>query len=105
MITPLQELDYHIRDYLTVFPAAAFFGSLLAYIPTELWGRRRTLIANCLISVSGNCMVTSTQAALGLLLRTHSAYSVWIPIFAVGRGLSGVATGVSSFLVPLYSKS
>jgi hypothetical protein len=46
-------------------------------------------------------MVLLTQAAFGLAYRQDTI----LTIFYISRFISGVSTGISSFLVPLYSTS
>ena len=62
MINPLHYFlkeisgDKEANYVLILFPFGALCGSLLAFIPTERWGRRFTLMVNCVLSCMG-CII------------------------------------------------
>jgi MFS transporter, SP family, galactose:H+ symporter len=73
---------------VALFPLGAMFGGLVATRIAESWGRRRTLIATAIAFIVAT-LLSVVASSLGVLL--------------VARGLTGVAAGVGSSAVPLYT--
>ena len=71
-----------------LFPLGAMFGGLAATRIAESWGRRRTLIATAAAFIVAT-LLSVVASSLGVLL--------------LARGLTGVAAGVASSTVPLYT--
>src|SRR5688500_15522373 len=71
-----------------LFPLGAMFGGLAATRIAESWGRRRTLIATAGAFIVAT-LLSVVASSLGVLL--------------LARGLTGVAAGVASSTVPLYT--
>ncbi|KAJ1462039.1 general substrate transporter [Pelagophyceae sp. CCMP2097] len=73
----------------SIAPVAAFVASLGAGAVTDRVGRRKTLFANaCVLALGYGLMAACGDSAF---------------VLYVGRGLTGVALGVTSVVVPIYS--
>lgn len=72
---------------VSIFPVGGLIGSLLAGRLADKYGRRSVSISNCLGFILGPLLMST-------------ANSIWA--LSLGRLLSGVSSGVSLVLVPIY---
>lgn len=72
---------------VSILSAGTFFGALSAAPMADKIGRRRALMASCLVFIVG----ASLQVAASN-----------IPLFSIGRCVAGLGVGMLSTLVPLY---
>jgi len=71
---------------VSILSAGTFFGALFAFPMGDMVGRKRGIVASCVVFCLG----------VGLQLDTH-----W-PTFIVGRVIAGLGVGLVSCLVPMY---
>ncbi|KAI9739099.1 MAG: hypothetical protein M1834_007312 [Cirrosporium novae-zelandiae] len=74
---------------VSVLQAGAFFGCFIVWPITSRWGRRLSLALASFVFCIGSIMQ---------VVKSHS-----MPVFYVGRVISGLGVGAATVLVPIYS--
>ena len=78
----------------------AAIGALGSIIAVDLWGRKTTMLVNCVIAVFGAIIMTiATQA--GYQVMHPNIKSVFLAI-AAGRFIMGISTGALGTTIPIY---
>jgi MFS family permease len=86
-------------------PLGAVFGCLLGCQISTRFGRRYCILIMNIVNVFGNFLVR-VKKSMGFywIFTGNDNYKAFVAAVFFGRFVCGLATGISSFIVPLYSK-